>query len=159
MVFYTDDRLWEFLGTDTSVEGGYCISYTRFIYEFMNKEDSDHLIHRFNDLVEHRTSPPSGEMLIRVKRRDGTERHLNVFYRIMYDCEEPNKIYGVAMDVTDRIETKTKLWRWNRELLAVKEINKAIVRANSLDVLFDEVCRLMCEVRRLSFRLGRKTAG
>jgi PAS domain S-box-containing protein len=71
----------------------------------------------------------------------------DVLHTPIYDTE--GNIVGageIAYDVTERKMAEEELVRVNRELRAITECNKAIVRATDEQMLFDEVCRIMCDV-------------
>jgi len=52
----------------------------------------------------------------------------------------------IAYDVTGRKNAEQELIGLNRELRAVTECDKAIVRATDEETLFNDVCRIMCDV-------------
>jgi PAS domain S-box-containing protein len=71
----------------------------------------------------------------------------DVLHTPIYDTE--GNIVGageIAYDVTERKRAEEELVRVDRELRAITECNKVIVRATDEQVLFDEVCRIMCDV-------------
>ena len=55
------------------------------------------------------------------------------------------RIVGVIQDITERKKAEAGLLRLNRELKAIKECNKALIRAKSEQELLDDICRIVCE--------------
>ncbi len=58
----------------------------------------------------------------------------------------PIKVVGILMDITELKRFEIGLQQLNRELFAIKECNKAMIRASSEQELLKEVCRVVCEV-------------
>ena len=59
---------------------------------------------------------------------------------------KPIKVVGILMDITELKRSEIGLKHLNRELFAIKECNKAMIRASSEQELLKEVCRIVCEV-------------
>jgi PAS domain S-box-containing protein len=58
----------------------------------------------------------------------------------------PSKVVGIFQDITERREFDRRVHRLNRELVAIKECNRALVKAQTEQELLDEVCRIVCDV-------------
>ena len=56
------------------------------------------------------------------------------------------KIAGVIQDVTERKQVDVHVRKLNRELVAIKECDRALVKARSEQELLDSVCRIVCDV-------------
>jgi len=52
----------------------------------------------------------------------------------------------IAKDITDRKVSEIHLGRLNRELVAIKECNRALVKAQTEKELLYEVCRIVCDI-------------
>ena len=77
----------------------------------------------------------------------GRHRIIHSMAELVKDAEgRPAKIMGVIQDVTERHEANKCLDRFNRELLAIKECNRALVKARTVQELLDAICRIVCEV-------------
>ena len=58
----------------------------------------------------------------------------------------PIKVIGIIQDVTELRKSDARLRRMNRELMAIKECGRALVKARTEQDLLNEVCRIVCEV-------------
>ena len=63
-----------------------------------------------------------------------------------FDTKQHPFFLGVGVDIAERKETDSRLLRMNRELVAIKECDRALVKAETEQELLDEVCRIVCEV-------------
>ncbi|MGD0817496.1 MAG: GAF domain-containing protein [Methanomassiliicoccales archaeon] len=55
-------------------------------------------------------------------------------------------LIGVSRDVTERKDFDSRIRRLNRELVAIKECDRALVKASSENEMLDKVCRIVCDV-------------
>lgn len=58
----------------------------------------------------------------------------------------PKKAVGIIQDITERYKFDRLVHRLNRKLVAIKECNRALVKAQSEQELLDEVCQIVCDV-------------
>ena len=58
----------------------------------------------------------------------------------------PSKVVGIIQDVTERRDFDKRVHRLNRELVAIKECNRALVKAQTEQDLLDEICHIVCQV-------------
>ena len=56
------------------------------------------------------------------------------------------KIAGVIQDITERKQFDVHVRKLNRELVAIKECDRALVKARNEQELLDSVCRIVCDV-------------
>lgn len=87
--------------------------------------------------VEYQLLPVDGNMR-RIVRSNAE------LFRDQYG--RPAKIVGVIQDVTVRKLAEERLSRLNKELMAIKECNKAMIRARTEQELVNDICRIVCEV-------------
>ena len=87
--------------------------------------------------VEYEIAPADG----------GPHRYLHSVGELERDAEgRPVRILGIAQDITERKKNEVRLQRMNRELVAIKECNRALVKADSERELLEAVCRIVCDV-------------
>ena len=72
-------------------------------------------------------------------------RIVNIHSLAQYDSRK-NMVFGVLQDVTERRDFDMHLQRMNRELLAIKECDRTLVKAKSEQELLHEVCRIVCDI-------------
>ena len=90
----------------------------------------------------------------RIQRPDGTVRWINNRARVIRDAAgEPERIDGLARDITEQMEHRARIERLSRIRELLGTINSAIVRVRERDLLFDEFCRIA--VSRGGFVLAR----
>ena len=77
-------------------------------------------------------------------RRPSDGKVIDVYSLAEYD-QEKNMVFGVLQDVTERREFDRRVHRLNRELVAIKECDRALVKARTEQELLDEVCRIVCD--------------
>ena len=58
----------------------------------------------------------------------------------------PVKVVGIFQDITMHREFDERVHRLNRDLVAIKECNRALVKAQTEQELLDEVCRIVCDL-------------
>jgi PAS domain S-box-containing protein len=58
----------------------------------------------------------------------------------------PSKVVGIIQDITERRDFDRRVHRLNRELVAIKECNRSLVKAQTEQELLDEICRIVCQV-------------
>jgi PAS domain S-box-containing protein len=58
----------------------------------------------------------------------------------------PIKVVGVIQDITERRQAEARLRRLNNELLAIKECNKAMIRAKTELELVNDICQIVCDM-------------
>jgi PAS domain S-box-containing protein len=78
-------------------------------------------------------------------RRPIDGRIVDVHSLAQYDGRK-NMVFGVLQDVTERHDFESHLQRTNRELLAIKECDRTLVKTQSEQELLDEVCRIVCDI-------------
>lgn len=69
--------------------------------------------------------------------------------RLMPVCNESGhlqRVVGVSGDTTDSYSNETALKRLNRQLQAMSDCSKAMMRAADEQSLLDNICRIICEV-------------
>jgi len=93
----------------------------------------------------HRGAP--FDLEYRIRRPDGAVRWINDRARMIRDPRtgEPQRIDGLARDITREVEQREKLARLQRIRDLVGEVNAAIVRIRDRGALFDAFCRIAME--------------
>jgi PAS domain S-box-containing protein len=56
-----------------------------------------------------------------------------------------SKVVGIIQDITERRDFDRRVHRLNRELVAIKECNRALVKGNTEQELLDDICRIVCD--------------
>jgi PAS domain S-box-containing protein len=145
--FVVNDRVWTIYGTDAEREGGYVIPLVRFTKEFVHPEDLNTFSREMMQILEDGSRVMKGTLEFRTVRRDGAVRIINAIYGVVRD-ERGQAIvaHGVLQDITDRIADKARLGRLNRDLVAIKEMNRCLVMATTEGKLLDDICRIGCEL-------------
>jgi PAS domain S-box-containing protein len=145
--FLVNDRVWSLYGTDSGKEGGYEISVVRFGKEFVHPDDLDRFSREIMSLLEDGSKVRKGSIEFRAFGRDGMARHMNSIYGVYRDDKgHAVAAHGVLQDITERVEDKDRLSRYNRDLVAIKEINRCLVMATTERKLLDDICRISCEL-------------
>ena len=90
------------------------------------------------------TLPGQGQttQVVRLRRKDGV--FISAIIEAVKLPDETNMAFFT--DITKLLEFDRKVSRLNRELVAIKECHRAIVRAQTEQDLLDEVCRIVCGV-------------
>jgi PAS domain S-box-containing protein len=87
--------------------------------------------------IEYEIAPADG----------GPHRFIHSEAKLILDERgRPLKVTGTIHDITKLQESDKRIRRQNRELMAIKECNHALVKARTEKELLDEVCRIVCEV-------------
>ena len=77
----------------------------------------------------------------------GATRTVRSLAELVKDTKgRPMKVVGVIQDITDRKKSDAGLRRLNQDLLAIKECNKAMVRAGTEQELISDVCKIVCDI-------------
>jgi PAS domain S-box-containing protein len=153
MIFTSDDHFWSIVGTTSEKENGYQITFDRFLLEFVHPDDAASISNQVRRSFEPCSNVDIGHITYRITRGDGTIRHLESNYVVMRATDgRPIMAYGATQDITERIKFEISLGRIDRELLAIKEINKAIIRAKTEKELLNEICGLVCD--KAGYRLA-----
>ncbi len=79
----------------------------------------------------------------RVRRKDGSL--MLVTLNVSFPKDQPNTVFVIGHDITERKKTEAALLRANRELQAIKNCSEEIVRARDEKTLCNTICRIMCE--------------
>jgi PAS domain S-box-containing protein len=112
------------------------------IEDMMHPEERSFLLQRVGDLFE---GAPSSSRAIRVVRRDGTIRWVEVFARrIEYEGEPALQL--AAMDVTERKEAEGALEHRLEQLTALSQASQAVTASLELDQVLAKVVSLASEV-------------
>ena len=78
-------------------------------------------------------------------RRDGTRFPIMMYLTRTAFVDGPATV-AFVIDVTKQKDSGKHLKRLNRELIAIKECNRALVKAQTENDLLNEVCRIVCQV-------------
>jgi diguanylate cyclase (GGDEF)-like protein/PAS domain S-box-containing protein len=82
----------------------------------------------------------------RIAKPQGTERWINARGRLVRSADgSPERIDGLARDVTEQIEQRNRLARLSRIRGLAGAVNAAIVRIRDRQALFEEFCRIAVE--------------
>ena len=95
----------------------------------------------FNDRKEH-------DMEFEVVPADGGLKKIVLSVAdIMEETEGTSvRISGTIWDITDILLLDSRMRRLNRELMAIKECARAVIKARNEQELWDSICRIVCEI-------------
>jgi diguanylate cyclase (GGDEF)-like protein/PAS domain S-box-containing protein len=83
----------------------------------------------------------------RILRPGGTVRWINNRARLIRNAEGvPERIDGLARDITEQVEHRKRIARLSRIRELSSQINAALVRLRERQALFDEICRIAVNV-------------
>jgi diguanylate cyclase (GGDEF)-like protein/PAS domain S-box-containing protein len=83
----------------------------------------------------------------RIVRPGGTVRWINNRARLIRNAEGvAERIDGLARDITEQVEHRSRIARLSRIRELSSQINSALVRLRDRQALFDEICRIAVEV-------------
>lgn len=142
-----DDQIWKMLDTSAQKEGGREIALSSLFQRFIHPDD----IALVNEELGQAVNPPftstSKQMALRIIRVDGQTRRALLTYVISRDPKNYlTKAFGALQDITDHFENEVRLAQLNRGLMAIEEINKAIIRARTEREMLGDVCRIACDI-------------
>jgi len=95
----------------------------------------------FNDRKEH-------DMEFEVVPADGGLKKIVLSVAdIMEETEGTSvRISGTIWDITDILLLDSRMRRLNRELMAIKECARAVIKARNEQELWDSICRIVCDI-------------
>jgi len=83
----------------------------------------------------------------RIVRPGGTVRWINNRARLIRNAEGvAERIDGLARDITEQVEHRSRITRLSRIRELSSQINSALVRLRDRQALFDEICRIAVDV-------------
>lgn len=85
------------------------------------------------------------------QRKDGTVFPVEVSSRAV-EIQGRRHVFSIIRDITQRKAHEEEIERLNRMYFIISQVNQVLVRANSRDELFREVCRVLVQVGR--FRIA-----
>lgn len=107
--------------------------------------EKEYAVQALQDLIKNGSAY---DMEYQVLPADGSPRRfVRSSAELLRDPDgRPAKIVGVIQDITVRRLAEERLNRLNKELMAIKECNKAMIRARTEQELVNDICRIVCEV-------------
>ena len=147
MMMELDDQFWKILGTSAEKEGERETTLPILFQRFIHPND----IPLVNEELGRARKPPftssSKQMGLHIIRVDGQTRRVLLTYVVSQDPKNDLiKAFGALQDITDHIKNEVRLAQLNRGLVAIKEINKAIIRARTEIEMLNDVCRIACDI-------------
>jgi PAS domain S-box-containing protein len=76
--------------------------------------------------------------------KDGRSIPVEVSTRLL-ELDGKRLLFSLVRDIAKRKQAEESLRRLNRELRAVSECNKALIRAENEETLLGEICRIICD--------------
>jgi PAS domain S-box-containing protein len=113
-----NDRFYDFHGTMVEREGGYEMTFERYLRDFVHPDDAAAVAAEFGKSVQSPEPLHVAQMEARIVRRnDGVVRHVLTRYEVTKNLANGTmKIRGVSQDTTERNEAGKELERRTSEL-------------------------------------------
>jgi PAS domain S-box-containing protein len=139
-VIWGSDETFRIFGIPRPPDG--LVELERFEEHIVEKEFAQKAM---DDLI---SSGAANDIQFHVAPADGgTTSSVRSMAELEYDPDgRPARVVGVALDITERKKAETGLRRLNQELMAIKECNKAMVRADTEEELVTDVCNIVCDI-------------
>jgi PAS domain S-box-containing protein len=144
--FILNDAHYALLKTTAEKQGGYRLSTREFAQRFLPPGELE-AVQRAVWVSEPDKSPITVHQYEhRIIRADGEIRFILVRMRTVRNREGKTiKIFGTTQDITERKKAEDALHHLNRELQAVSECHKVLLRATDEHALLEDICRIVCE--------------
>ena len=109
--------------------------------ELIHPDDRQHVARAWSQLHERGVF----DVEYRIVRRDGKVRWIHDRAHLVCASGIPQRIDGVARDITDRMVGRQRLARLSRIREITGRVNAALVRIRERKPLFEEICRISVE--------------
>jgi PAS domain S-box-containing protein len=139
-MLWGSDESWRIFGMPRPSDG--TIGWSKIAERIVGKERA---VQALRDLIDR---GPAYDMEYQVLPADNSPpRFVRSSAELLCDQDgTPSKIVGVIQDITVKRQVEARLNRLNKELMAIKECNKAMIRARTEQELVNDICRIVCEV-------------
>ncbi len=128
-------RARNFSNTDEMISSSY--------FDFVNKGDKERVKSLFYDAINGKSS----EFEYKLKNgKEETQIIMASFIPLIEENGTISKVMGVTQNITERRTNQVKLAKANLLYSILSEINKAIVRINNTQELYDNICKIFVEL-------------
>ena len=114
---------------------------SRHALDWFRKEDANTVLTAIDACMESGQASIEAPLVM----KDGREMSFLLTGK-RFNTKERTYLMGVGTDISELKSLETRTRRLNRELLAIKECDRVLVKALTEQELLDEVCRIACDV-------------
>lgn len=104
-----NDQLYNILGTNVEIEGGYTLSTTEYVQRFVHPDDAQYVTKELEKFANIDDSSHTGEIEYRFIKRNGEEGVVLVNFWIEKTNRNITKSIGTFQDITERKQTEEVL--------------------------------------------------